>query len=323
MNQTSPPAASTPPVLVVGATGTVGGAVTNALIARGAVVRALVRRPAPHLTAAGVEQVVGDLSDPGAVRRALTGVSAACYVSPHSDDEELLARIFVDEANRAGVRLVFAGVHVSSRTPRSWVSLQVMRLLFASYRPKLRIGQLIEHSAPAAVIFVPTNFYDNDELFLADIVAGTYPTPMRGINRVAASDVGEVCSRALLDPGFPAGTYPVCGPRSFTGEESARVWADVLGRPVRYTGDDPVAWAAAADRRLPTGKKGRDYRASFRLLGRLAIPTSTAQVALTTSLLGRPPLGYAGYARDLAAAHGSKLTPTSQPLDGLSQGFLA
>ena len=291
-------------ILVIGATGTVGRAVLASLRAREADVRVLVRRPNDDPAWVGVEQVVGDLTDPLAVRRALTGVSAAFYVSPHEDGEEELARTFVTECNRAGVRIVFAGVHISSRTARDWLLLQVMRVLLPNYRPKLRIGQLIERTAPDSVLFSPSNFYDNDELFLDDIRAGQYPMPMRGVNRVAVSDVGELCARALLDPDFPSGSYPVSGPRSFTGAQSAQVWAEALGRPVAYTGDDADAWHAALDRRVPPGKKNRDFRASFRALGRIAVKTSAADVAETTRLLGRAPLGYADYVRDLARTGG-------------------
>ena len=213
----STPATADRLILVIGATGTVGSAVLASLQARGANIRVFARRQNDDPAWAGVEQVVGDLIDSAAVRRALVGVSAAFYCSPHEEGEEDLARTFVSECNRAGVRIVFAGVHVSSRTPQGWLMLQAMRLLLANYRPKLRIGQLIERTAPRSVLFSPTNFYDNDELFLDDIRAGQYPMPMRGVNRVAVSDLGELCARALLDPDFPSGTYSVCGPRNFTG----------------------------------------------------------------------------------------------------------
>jgi len=60
-------ATSESPVLVLGATGGQGGAVAGALLARGARVRALVRRPddpsVRRLSERGVEAVVGSLDD--------------------------------------------------------------------------------------------------------------------------------------------------------------------------------------------------------------------------------------------------------------------
>ena len=108
-----------------------------------------------------------------------------------------------------------------------------------------------------------------------------------------------LCARALLEPDFPSGSYSVCGPRNFSGAQSAQVWAEALGRPVAYTGDDVAAWHEALDRRVPPGKKNRDFRASFKTLGRISIKTS-ADLAETTTLLGRRPLDYADYVKDLA-----------------------
>ncbi|WP_375430581.1 SDR family oxidoreductase [uncultured Friedmanniella sp.] len=297
MNPSPPDPHQLAPVLVVGATGTIGGATLAALVARGVPVRVLVRRHQDGPAFTDVEQVVGDLADAGAVRDALAGVFAACYVSPHADDEEQLAQTFVNACANAGVRLVFVGVHVSGRTRRGRLSGVLMSGLFRAYRPKLRIGRLVEVTLPSAVLLVPTNFYDNDLLFADEILAGSYPCPLRGMNRVAVADVGEVAARVLLRPDLPAGTYPVCGPQTLSGSQSAAVWADVLGRPVNYTGDDPELWRAVAARRLPAGRKGTDYRASFRLLGRLAQQTHPAAVARTAELLGRSPLAYDDWVR--------------------------
>lgn len=119
---------STRPVLVVGATGAVGGEVAAALLEAGERVRVLVRDP-ERITdlPEDVERAQGDLHDPQSLDRALTGVRAAFYVSPHEEDEVELARNFVQACERAGVRLVFAGVHVYDRNPLRQV---VYRLLF-------------------------------------------------------------------------------------------------------------------------------------------------------------------------------------------------
>lgn len=64
-------------VLVTGATGTQGGAVARALLAREHRVRALTRKPdsapAAELRAAGAEIVVGDFDDEASLRAAATG----------------------------------------------------------------------------------------------------------------------------------------------------------------------------------------------------------------------------------------------------------
>src|SRR5271163_3696568 len=84
------------PVLVLGATGTQGGAVTRELLAASFPVRALVRDPASAraqaLSAAGAHLVVGDLRDRASLARAFKGVEAVYAItSPfeHGADEEV------------------------------------------------------------------------------------------------------------------------------------------------------------------------------------------------------------------------------------------
>ncbi|MBK6843871.1 MAG: NmrA family NAD(P)-binding protein [Gemmatimonadetes bacterium] len=69
------PAATSPPILVAGASGQLGGTVARLLLAEGFPVRALARRREPlrPLADLGAEIVAGDLRDAGAVRQACAG----------------------------------------------------------------------------------------------------------------------------------------------------------------------------------------------------------------------------------------------------------
>jgi nucleoside-diphosphate-sugar epimerase len=64
--------------LVTGASGGLGSAIVTSLLARGKRVRALVRRPPDHLPA-GMEVVIGDLGDPVAVDRAVSGARVVIH----------------------------------------------------------------------------------------------------------------------------------------------------------------------------------------------------------------------------------------------------
>ncbi len=303
---TNTPAApsTTDRVLVIGADGTVARATLDALVARGARVRALVRRPrlAPDTSLPSVEWVLGDLRDPGTLRDALAGVRTVLYVSPHTDGEVTLAEQVVAECRRGGARLVFVGVHVTGVTLRGRLMRLLFRLLLPAYGPKLTIGAMVEATSPQVVMLVPSNFYDNDLTFLPDILAGSFPTPLRGVNRVAARDIGEVAASALTDPSFPAGSHGISGPATLSGAESAAVWAEALGRSVRYTGDDTEAWQAALVRRIPAGKKRNDWRNSFRALSWLRMGTSAREVEETAHLLGRMPTTYPTWVRSQVGA---------------------
>lgn len=72
-------------VLVMGATGTVGGATVSALLGRGAMVSAFVRDPDRALEKLGpdVDQRRGDLGDAASVRQALDGVGSVLLCSGH------------------------------------------------------------------------------------------------------------------------------------------------------------------------------------------------------------------------------------------------
>jgi uncharacterized protein YbjT (DUF2867 family) len=291
------------PVLVVGTTGAVGGAVTAALLGAGAPVRVLVRDPArvAHLPAT-VERAQGDLHNADDVRRALAGVRSAFYVSPHEADEVELAHTFVAACESAGIRLVFAGVHVNDRNP---VKKAAYRLLFRvwlrHYQGKLELARAIERSDTQPVLLVPSNFMQNDDVFLDDIYAGEFCQPLAGANRVDLSDVAQVASTALLDDEFPSGAYSLVGPESLSGEQCAAVWQRELGRVVRYVGNDATAWRTAFARHLQ-GRKLVDWEASFTALAKLKVSTSAADLAETRRLLGRDPRSYAEFVHDRATA---------------------
>lgn len=63
-------------ILVVGATGSLGGTITRRLLERGHAVRALVREASPHtdLEQAGAEVVFGDLTDEPSINAACQGI---------------------------------------------------------------------------------------------------------------------------------------------------------------------------------------------------------------------------------------------------------
>ncbi len=72
-------------ILIIGASGFVGGHLARALLAEGHTIRCLARDPArfQELAAAGCEIVQGDISDLSSVQRAMESIQAA-YVSIHT-----------------------------------------------------------------------------------------------------------------------------------------------------------------------------------------------------------------------------------------------
>lgn len=286
-------------VLVVGATGTVGGATLRALLARGARVRALVRSPDRIGRMPGVEIIAGDLADPTVVAGALDGIAAALYVSPHESNEEHLAEVFISQCETLGVRLVFVGVHVDAATRLGRTARRlVFGRLLPAYKAKFRIAERARTSDTRPIVLMPSNFFDNDLIFVNEIREGQFIQPFeQPINRVAVRDIGDAAARACLDSDLPSGAYPVVGPASLDGPACAAVWSEVLGRSVRYHTDD--ARFRAAVMRTWSGKKVNDFISSYQAIRSFKLPTQARDVARTSALLGRAPTTYVDYVRDV------------------------
>jgi uncharacterized protein YbjT (DUF2867 family) len=102
-------------ILVTAANGNQGKLLVPKLLAAGQVVRACVQSQASaeHLRSLGVQEiVVGDISDPAVLARAIRGVQKVYHVGPtiHPREREMGLAV-VDAARAEGVRhLVFSSV---------------------------------------------------------------------------------------------------------------------------------------------------------------------------------------------------------------------
>ncbi|MGH7566693.1 MAG: NmrA family NAD(P)-binding protein, partial [Gemmatimonadota bacterium] len=165
-------------------------------------------------------------------------------LTPLAQDEVEQGLSAVEAAREAGLeRLVFQSVLSADEAPE-----------IPHFASKVRILDRIRESGlPWAAVF-PSSFYQND-VALRDLILGPgiYPNPLgsQGVSRVDVRDIADVAAAALLDDGYESHEVPVVGPDTWTGESIAEVYSEVLGREVRYTGDDLEAWAAGASGFLP------------------------------------------------------------------------
>ena len=84
-------------VVVTGANGLVGSHVVAALVERGATVRAVVRRVGTAPTAPGVEEHVGDFTEPSFAATVVAGADTlVTTVHPLGGDRETQRRIGLD-----------------------------------------------------------------------------------------------------------------------------------------------------------------------------------------------------------------------------------
>jgi uncharacterized protein YbjT (DUF2867 family) len=221
-------------ILVVGATGTIGGEVVRRLSARGVPVRALVRGPekAAAIAGPGVVPVIGDLARPRTLDAALEGVTRALLLSPLDPEQARLQGNFVDAAMLAGtvhvVKLSGLGTAPDSPVPSGRLHAETERRLEASGLPFTHLRPL---------------YFMQNLLALAHEVAetGTLLAPMRAgrIAMIDARDVALAAVATLTTPGHAGRAYTLTGPAALSFEEVAAALTTATGRPVVYRDQPP------------------------------------------------------------------------------------
>lgn len=216
-------------VLVTGAAGKSGRAVIEALVGRGAAVRALIRDESKSemvLSAGASGFVVGDMGDSAVYREAMRGVSAVYFICPNVHPNELeFAKLAIEGAKTAGVsRFVYHSVlHPQVEAmPHHWLKMRVEEALFAS-----RLS---------FTILQPAAYMQNVLANWSEIVdEGVYRVPYSAESRhsmVDLEDVAEAAATVLLDSGHEYAVYELAGPEALSQREVARIVAERIGRPV-------------------------------------------------------------------------------------------
>jgi uncharacterized protein YbjT (DUF2867 family) len=278
-------------VLVVGGTGTVGSAVVTHLRAGGIEPRVMSRSAArASALPAGTPLVVGDLAVPASLPAAFSGIDGVFLLAPVGPDETAQAVAGVDAARAAGVgHIVYLSV---TMPPGSEV--------IPHFASKIPVEQAVRASGIPWTILRPNNFFQND-LWFRDAMTtyGVYPQPLgpRGLNRVDVRDVAEAAANAFSRK--VQGIVPLNGPRGLTGDDTARVYSEVLERPVRYGGDDLDLWAKHASTMMPPSMV-QDMRIMYDYFIRKGVHASGTDFAAQQNLLGHAPRPFEAFVQELA-----------------------
>jgi uncharacterized protein YbjT (DUF2867 family) len=280
-------------ILVTGGTGNVGAAVVKELLKRGAKVRVLARKqPEEGKLPAGVEVAIGDLLDPVSVQKALDGADKLYLVNAVVPDELTQGLIAYGLAKRLKLKhivyhSVFRVEHFKD-VPH-----------FAS---KLAIeNALREFDVPFTVIR-PNYFFQNDATLRDPLTkAGIYPIPLGrvGVSAVDIRDIAEATAITLTSEGHCGKTYNLNGPEVLSGPKMASIWSGLLGKEIRYSGDDLDAFEEQMRRRAPSWS-AFDIRMMFQGYLERGFVAEAGDVLTLTDLLGHPPRGYQGFARETA-----------------------
>jgi len=275
-------------ILITGATGQVGSAAMNALVAAGAEVRALVRSPSGFAAPDGVQVVQGSFDDDLSLAEAVEGVHVMLLAGRDSPDSVTQHRRVLAQARRAEVRHIVK-LSAIGASPGSPVALM---------REHHEVDEEVR-KGPAGWTLLKPHLYMQNLLRAADAVSheGRLAAPM-GHARfplVDTRDVGAAAAVVLGNPAAHAGkAYALTGPVAHSYDDVAAAFAAVAGHAVAY---EPVAPEDFQARLLAAGIP--DWRAFD--LAHIASAYGAAENAVSPDLpmlLGRKPRSLSEFLED-------------------------
>ena len=286
-------------ILVTGSTGVIGSRVVANLAAEGADVHAVARSPEKARFPSGVTAVKADLMDVDATRKAIAQASTLFLLNAVTPDELTQALLTLSLAREAGIKgIVYLSVfHADLFTD------------VPHFTGKYAVERMIEDCDLPATILRPNYFMQNDFAMKDALMGhGVYPQPIgsKGFSMVDARDIAEVAASCLLRrenaaAPLPRETIELVGPDALTGEAVAQIWSGILGREIRYGGDDLAAMEKQVAAFMP-GWMARDLRLMFARQQQLGMKASPEAVARMTDLLGHAPRSYRDFAAETAKA---------------------
>lgn len=276
-------------IFVLGATGKIGRALVPALLDAGAAVRALTRDPAKARIDARAEVVRGDL-DAADLPALLDGADRVFVLTQgHSTARETaVARA----AARAGVthlvKLSTTGVHFGQTDPIT--------------RAHAEAEQAIREAGPAWTILRPGAFMDNrfawrDTIREENAVYVPEGDPASAL--VHVRDIAAVAALALTTSHHEGETYALTGGEALTTERQVAILSDALGRSIEFVEEPEIAARERMARKYGWPVEAVD---GFFALKRESAEHEHVVFDTVERLLGRPPLTFAKWAGENAAA---------------------
>jgi uncharacterized protein YbjT (DUF2867 family) len=221
---------------VMGATGNIGGRISEQLLAAGHTVRALGRslEKLAGLKSRGAEVLTGDAADVAFLTRAFTGVDAAFtlqppnptatdYLARQNEEGEAIAKAAADSGLPYLVALSSVGAELPSGTGP----------IAGLHRQEERLKTLARTNV---LVLRPGYFFENFLAVLGLIkhqgINGSAIAPDAALPMIATRDIADVAAAALTArdwTGFRV--RELLGPRDLTHAEATRIIGAAIGKP--------------------------------------------------------------------------------------------
>ena len=228
-------------IVVTTPTGAIGAQVVDALLARGASVRVIVRDAArlPARFRDKVKVVEGSHGDKAVIDAALQGAEAVFWLPPpafraHDLDDAYTgfsgpaARAFAAEGVKrvVGVSALGRGTRWEKKAGQVTASLAMDDLIGAT-------------GVPYRALVMPS-FMDNILRQAEGLrTRGVFASPIapdRKAPTCATADIAAMAVRLLTDASWTgAGEQPVLGPEDLSPSDMTRIMGEVLGKPLSYS----------------------------------------------------------------------------------------
>jgi uncharacterized protein YbjT (DUF2867 family) len=282
-------------ILVTGPTGKVGRRLIPLLARRGVTVRAASRSPVA--ARGGIEPVRFDWADEGTYETARKGVDAMYLVagpSPGPEHAEHI-RALLGGATAADIeRVVLLSVYGVDQAPPDNPLRGIELAVESSGVPHtiLRPGAFMQNFSEQHFIGAARSIRERDEIAM--------PGGDGVVSWLSTEDIAAVAAIALTEDGHEGKAYALMGPEPLTLREVAEHISWVAGRRIRYVKTDHTP---IRDALLASGVPSETAEHNSQLAA-YAFSSGTFG-ALNDDILnvtGRPPVSFAEFAVDAAAA---------------------
>ena len=170
------------------------------------------------------------------------------------------------------------------------------------FASKLALENALREFDVPFTIIRPNYFFQNDASLKIPLTKnGIYPMPLGsvGISAVDVRDIAEAAAISLTTKGHEGKVYNLNGPDVLSGAKVAMIWTKLLGKQIRYAGEDMDAFERQMQQNGPSWA-AFDMRMMFQGYLERGFTADTGDLETLTGLLGHAPRTYGDFARETA-----------------------